>query len=341
MGYLNLTFAGRAQLIKSVLSTLHSYWASVFILSKGIINIIETKLRKFLWQGSTGRGYAKVAWDQLCRPKEERGLGVHNILVINKALMLKHLWKIIHNDRHSIWVDWILHHRLCNNSLWTFNGSTGSWGWKKIKKLRPVQRGIIYQVGTGTTFKLWQDIWHQQGPLSISYPRGPEVTGWPLNSLLSKALQRGHWNWPNRTDPYISEIVSQLPPVHQNSPDTIIWRHASGQFSIKSVTELIQPPTDRVVWHGLLQGRYKIPRHNFILWLAILEKLSTLDKHWISRGDNGCVLCDGQSVSTGLSRVGNNASNGLVKDGDLNTRLMQPLVHFWQRWLQQAQQLNL
>ncbi|KAL0287968.1 UNVERIFIED_CONTAM: putative mitochondrial protein [Sesamum radiatum] len=128
----------------------------------------------FRLEGSTGRSYAKVAWDQLCRPKEEGGLGVHNILVINKALMLKHLWKIIHNDRHSIWVDWILHHRLRNKSLWTFNGSTGLWGWKKIIKLRPMlQRGIIYQVGTGTTFMLWQDIWHQQGPLSISYPRGP------------------------------------------------------------------------------------------------------------------------------------------------------------------------
>ncbi|KAL0293216.1 UNVERIFIED_CONTAM: hypothetical protein Scaly_3145600 [Sesamum calycinum] len=159
-----------------------------------------------------------------------------------------------------------------------------------------------------------------------------------------KALQHGHWNWPNHDDPDISEIVSQLPPVHQNSPDTIIWRHASGQFSVKSATELIRPPTDRVVWHGLLQGRYKIPRHNFILWLAILRKLSTLDKHWISHGDNGCVLCAGQHVeshdhlffnclytrrclqivqnrsdSTGLSRAGNNASNGLVKDGDLNT----------------------
>ncbi|KAL0440687.1 UNVERIFIED_CONTAM: putative ribonuclease H protein [Sesamum radiatum] len=284
------------------------------------------------------------AWDQICRPKEEGGLGFHNILVINKALMLKHLWKIVQNDRHSIWVDWILHHRLRNNSLWTFNGSTGSWGWKKIIKLRPVQRGLIYQVGNGTTFKLWQDIWHQQGPLSIAFPRGPEVTGWPLNSFLSRALQHGHWSWPNHNDPDISEIVSQLPLVHQNSPDTIMWRHASGQFSVKSATELIQPPNDRVVWHGLLQGRYKIPRHNFILWLAILEKLSTLDKHWISRGDNGCVLCDGQYVeshdhlffnclytrrclqivqrqvgSTGLSRAGSNALNGLVKDGDLNT----------------------
>ncbi|KAL0350051.1 UNVERIFIED_CONTAM: Retrovirus-related Pol polyprotein from type-2 retrotransposable element R2DM [Sesamum radiatum] len=62
--HLNLSFAGRAQLIQSVLSTLHSYWASVFILPKGIIKILEAKLRKFLWQGATGRGQAKVVWDQ-------------------------------------------------------------------------------------------------------------------------------------------------------------------------------------------------------------------------------------------------------------------------------------
>ncbi|KAK4394567.1 hypothetical protein Sango_1611000 [Sesamum angolense] len=45
-------------------------------------------------------------------------------------------------------------------------------------------------------------------------------------------------------------------------------------------------------------NEYKIPRHNFILWLAILEKLSTLDKHWISRGDNGWVLCDGLYIES-------------------------------------------
>ncbi|KAL0362089.1 UNVERIFIED_CONTAM: Retrovirus-related Pol polyprotein from type-2 retrotransposable element R2DM [Sesamum calycinum] len=40
----------------------------------------------------------------------------------------------------------------------------------------------------------------------------------------------------------------------------------------------------------LLRGKYKIPRHRFILWLAILEKLSTMDKPWSSHAETGCLF---------------------------------------------------
>ncbi|KAK4384289.1 hypothetical protein Sango_3075800 [Sesamum angolense] len=56
----NLPYAGRLQLIKSVLSTLHTYWASVLILPKGVLKLLEKKMRTFLWQGSFGSGNAKV-----------------------------------------------------------------------------------------------------------------------------------------------------------------------------------------------------------------------------------------------------------------------------------------
>ncbi|KAL0378647.1 UNVERIFIED_CONTAM: hypothetical protein Sradi_3170200 [Sesamum radiatum] len=85
---LNLSLAGRTQLIKSVLSSLHVYWASVFILPKSIISAIESRMRLFLWKGSSGSGMAKVSWAQICRPKAEGGLGVRRILLMNQALMI-------------------------------------------------------------------------------------------------------------------------------------------------------------------------------------------------------------------------------------------------------------
>ncbi|KAL0386411.1 UNVERIFIED_CONTAM: Retrovirus-related Pol polyprotein from transposon TNT 1-94 [Sesamum latifolium] len=55
-----LSFAGRVQLIKSVLSALQIYWAMAFILPKHVIKEIEKRLRTFLWKGNTAVGYAKV-----------------------------------------------------------------------------------------------------------------------------------------------------------------------------------------------------------------------------------------------------------------------------------------
>ncbi|KAK4384375.1 hypothetical protein Sango_3067200 [Sesamum angolense] len=52
-----------------------------------------------------GSGNAKVAWDQLCKPKAEGGLGIRSLITTNQALILKQLWRILQNDGTLIW--WI------------------------------------------------------------------------------------------------------------------------------------------------------------------------------------------------------------------------------------------
>ncbi|KAL0283845.1 UNVERIFIED_CONTAM: hypothetical protein Sradi_7214700 [Sesamum radiatum] len=248
-------------------------------------------MRRFLWHGS---GNAKVAWEQICKPKQEGGLGIRSLMITNQALMLKQLWRLIQNDGTSIWVEWIQRHRLRQSTIWTYNGATGSWGWKKLLKLRPLlQRGVIYKVGDGSSFSLWQDVWHERGPLCLTFPRGPVITGLPLSSPLSSVLQRNQWSWPASTDADIAEIISQLPPTQPSAADMICWRSSSGKFTTKSAVSLIQPTSSRIFWEGLLHGKFKIPRHAFILWMAMLEKLSTMDKPWVPRADDGCVLCGG------------------------------------------------
>ncbi|KAL0293690.1 UNVERIFIED_CONTAM: hypothetical protein Scaly_3136500 [Sesamum calycinum] len=112
-----LSFAGRVQLIKSVLTSFEVYWAMAFILPKGIIKEMIKRLRTFLWKGTSSSGYPKVAWEAVCRPIEEGGLGIKDILAINRALMSKHLWAVIKQDRTSIWVDWITQVRLRDCSI--------------------------------------------------------------------------------------------------------------------------------------------------------------------------------------------------------------------------------
>ncbi|KAK4384578.1 hypothetical protein Sango_3046200 [Sesamum angolense] len=238
-----LSYAGRLQLIKSVLSTLHMYWASAFILPKGVLKTLEKKMRQFLWQGSAGSRNAKVAWE----------------------------WISIKRGRRP----WIVELE------------------KDAQIATLLQQGVTYKIGDGSSFSLWQDAWHERGPLCLMFPRGPEVTGLPLSSHLSSVIQRHQWCWPASTDTSIISITSQLPPIHSSAADSISWRSSSGKFTFQEAVSIVQPTTPRVFWYVLLQGNFKIPRHGFILWMAILEKLSTMDKPWVPRTENGCVLCGG------------------------------------------------
>lgn len=71
----SLTYAGRLQLIKSVLFSIQVYWSSIFILPGATIKKIESILTAFLWRGTslTPTG-AKVAWNAICYPLYEEGL---------------------------------------------------------------------------------------------------------------------------------------------------------------------------------------------------------------------------------------------------------------------------
>jgi len=69
----NLSFAGRLQLVSSVLLGIQVYWAKVFILPKRVIFLLQPKFNCFLWGGKDTKVHAKVSWGKLCNPKREMG----------------------------------------------------------------------------------------------------------------------------------------------------------------------------------------------------------------------------------------------------------------------------
>ncbi|KAL2253036.1 UNVERIFIED_CONTAM: hypothetical protein Sindi_0098300 [Sesamum indicum] len=282
---MTLSDAGRVQIIKSVLMSLSFYWASAFILPKRVMNEIEKRLRNFLWKGPTNSGYAKVAWKELCRPVDEGGLGFKDITTLNRALMTKKLCDIIQCDRTSIWVEWLYHDRLRDTSIWTIRDHGGSWSWRKLLRLRIFLRPMVdYQIGDGRKFHLWQDPWHYLGPLIEIFPCGPRLLRLEESAKLSMVISGGEWQWPLITDFECLEITHVLSTI----------RGGDDRISLYS---LFDPPGPKVGWASLLSGSLKIPRHLFILWLAILGKLPMTDKPWLSHfGD--CILCNEGATET-------------------------------------------
>ncbi|GJY24381.1 RNA-directed DNA polymerase, eukaryota, reverse transcriptase zinc-binding domain protein [Tanacetum coccineum] len=229
-----LSYAGRLQLIASILSSMQVYWASVFILPKTVTKEIDRMLKGFLWcQGDLSKGKAKIAWKQVCRTKEEGGLGIKDLSKWNEVLMSKHLWNAA-TMKESIWVNWISKNRLKGASIWEIDcDNNASSGWKSILGLRDKMRQhIICKVGDGSSIFLWHDKWW--GPEPLSKLISMDVInneGLDTNAKITDMIRDDNeWNWP--TVLKSNNILKSIPAPKLNNgvKDSFLWKTKEGSI---------------------------------------------------------------------------------------------------------------
>ena len=112
-----LSKGGRLVLLSSVLSAIPTFYLSVFRIPARIEQRLSGIMRRFFWKWSTeGRGLALVAWDDICTPIDQGGLGVPHLDTMNVALLSKWVIRImgpeedvirsVMRDIYGACVDW-------------------------------------------------------------------------------------------------------------------------------------------------------------------------------------------------------------------------------------------
>lgn len=195
-----LSFAGRLQLISSVIYSTVNFWFAAFSLPKCCISLIETLCNRFHWAGDLSkRAVAKVAWSSVCLPKAEGGLGLRNFRVWNTVLTLKLFW-LLFSTSDSLWVAWNWEHRLKQSSIWYVEpNSSSSWIWKHILSLRPLAQTFLKCViGDGLKTSFWFDSWLDIGPLTEALGNaGTRQMGVPLDAMVIEACDQLGWRLPS------------------------------------------------------------------------------------------------------------------------------------------------
>ncbi|GJU49460.1 RNA-directed DNA polymerase, eukaryota, reverse transcriptase zinc-binding domain protein [Tanacetum coccineum] len=172
-----------------------------------------------------------------------------------------------------------------DKSIWVINEDVSdSWAWKNILNLRnDVRKFIVINVGNGETTSVIYDNWCKVGILqSFITHRDLYNARRNANMVVKDIVKNGICMWPK-------EWVSKYPVLglHKNitlivdKRDKIIWRTKDGkhvQFTMNQTYNDLGSNDGIVKWHKLVWFSQNIPKHSFILWIAIQNKLVTQDK---------------------------------------------------------------
>ena len=247
-----LSKGGRFTLLKSILSSLPTYYLSLFPISVSVAKRIESLQRNFLWGGmGEEQKLHPVAWDKVCSPIPQGGLGVRHLIPFNRALLGKWLWRYGLEEMH-LWGRVLVAKYGVGRGGWFSNIPRVTHGcglWKHIcMSWEAFSRHIRFEVGTGSRVSFWHDRWCSDRPLKELFPRLFEFSLNQTDTVASVLVPQGMgqprvWNVlfeRDFNDWEMDQVVTLFSLLHSHTPrgdevDKLVWGPSrKGTFDSRS-----------------------------------------------------------------------------------------------------------
>ncbi|XP_018479174.2 uncharacterized protein LOC108850088 [Raphanus sativus] len=167
-------------------------------------------------------------------------------------------------------------------------------------KARPF---LLCQVVSGRTASFWLDNWTHGGDLlTITGPLGPQISGISIDASVSSVVTENGWNVSRRSrNPTLSvlraNLPDQIPDIESTEEDYFMWRNEvaapPSHFSLPLLWRTLYPDPPPVIWASLVWFKKRIPKHAFITWLVLRNRMATRDKlrSWGLQVPAECLLC--------------------------------------------------
>jgi hypothetical protein len=325
-----VSLGGRIVLINAVLSSIPIFFLSYMKMPVKVWREVVKIQRNFLWGGlSLKRRINWVKWEDICRTKEEGGLGIRDLRVVNLSLLAKWRWKLLTND-DEVWKNVMVakygEHVLGNVRVEsTVGGISCSTWWKDLCCLDShgewFRRVVAKRVGRGNSCRFWKDMWVDNQTLEQRFPRLFSISTQKDDVITEVGSWReGMWRWDLRWRRsffvWEEQLLHQLEAAINNveivdTDDTWVWNpDVDGGFSVKSLyvylaRELLPQNTlsqsaqfaFKHIWKTAVPSKVCA-----FAWQLLLDKIPTrrnLCRRGILLTDAiGCPLCNGAVEST-------------------------------------------
>lgn len=227
-----LSHAGRLTLIKSVFASLPVYYMSNILLSKSTINKLTSINRKFWWTGIDKDNASKPicfrAWDDICKPMHQGGLGIRDLYMMNKSMVAMMAWRVIKSP-NSLVTKVLKAKYFHNSSIWKVNGNVPkSAFWSSILKVLPfISKASHTQIANGNTC-IWTSPWCNDWDNIYDHLK-PNL-GIPCPKVVSDLWKPNCKSWDEDKiniffDDNFKRNILQTPIINANMDDTLCWIH--------------------------------------------------------------------------------------------------------------------
>ncbi|GJX81606.1 RNA-directed DNA polymerase, eukaryota [Tanacetum coccineum] len=301
-----LSIGGRLTLLKSVLGASPIYNMSIFKVPTGVLKVMESiRSRFFNGADQSEKKVTWVAWNKVLASKKHGGLGVSSFFALNRALLLKWVWRFVSQDG-SLWYKVI--RALYGSSVETHSTSLSS-NWcsimREVNKLKG--KGFDFwshckkRIGNGDDSRFWFDCWIGDVPLRVKFPR---LFALDLNKEASVAVKLSapidisfRRNARGGIEEHLlADLTSLMDSVTlSNSGDRWVCDLVSdGNFRVKEIRNYID---DLFLPHQAAQTRWikYIPiKVNIFAWRARQDCLPTrvnLIRRGITIESSLCPVC--------------------------------------------------
>ena len=180
-----------------------------------------------------------MAWDKICRPKQNGGIGLHKTVALNQAYQSKLAWKICTNQ-NSMWVCLMRTKYLRHHDFFNAQGKqVDSLVWKNLLKCRKlIWQGLIWTVGNGKDIYFWQENWIETRSI-LDLLDLEDDDSVDLGLKVNEFIEDKQWNVHKLhivlRSPALVQKVLGVPLRLTDINDSFCWGlSSSGSFTTKS-----------------------------------------------------------------------------------------------------------
>ncbi|KAJ1687942.1 hypothetical protein LUZ63_019332 [Rhynchospora breviuscula] len=280
-----LSHAGHLVLIKSVLTSLPVYYMSTKRLPRCVLNKMSSLIAKFFWGKIDKTRYlAFVSWKSICKPIEEGGLGVRDLVLFGDALFLKNAWDLMRQG-DKLWVKVCQAKYYPKIGFWKAKNTNGASSlWREVVKVRHhLQDDVRWEINNGGGVQALSQPWFPNWEVHQNY--SPRETVKKVSELLHS--DTGLWNLEELHRLFGREravtIQTQIKPpdLTNEVQDRLIWHKSKkGKYSVKEGYNQLFLPAQQgtqanigVQWSIINRWKFLAPKVKLFLWRMLSRAL--------------------------------------------------------------------